>query len=95
MIHALSIHSIERLSERRQLQHFVQHIHKMQGWGMPDDGIFVHKGYRYVMREGVLVTVLPPDHAYRKQLVEDELLHRLARLLMICPEVFNIPEKKM
>lgn len=65
MMRAISIHALERLQERRQLKHFMPHIRKMQRWGMPDDGIFEHKGYRYVMRNGVLVTVLPPTRATR------------------------------
>ena len=79
MIHAISIHAIERLQERRQLQHFVPHIHKMQGWGMPSNGTFEHNGFRYIMREGVLITVLPPDRAARRQNRADELAHYLIK----------------
>ena len=67
MIHAISIHALDRLQERRQLIHFIPHIHKMQRWGMPDTGTFEHKGYRYITREGVLVTVLPPTRKVRRQ----------------------------
>lgn len=87
MIHAISVHALERLQERRQLQHFIPHIHKMQGWGIPDTGTFEHKGYRYITREGVLVTVLPPTKEFRQQNTEDELCHRLARIMMICPNL--------
>lgn len=79
MIHTISIHALERLQERRQLQHFMPHIHKMQGWGMPDTGTYEHKGHRYITREGVLVTVLPPDHTARKQYRTDELTHYLIK----------------
>lgn len=60
MIHAISIHALERLRERRNLVHLIPHVHKMQKWGMPETGTFTHKGYRYITRDGVLVTVLPP-----------------------------------
>lgn len=67
MIHAISIHALERLHQRRQLKHFMPHIHKMQRWGMPDTGTFEHKGYRYITRKGVLITVLPPTHSWYRE----------------------------
>ena len=79
MIHAISIHALERLNERRQLKHFIPHIHKMQKWGMPDTGTFEHKGYRYITREGVLITVLPPTHAWYKKRKEEENASKKAK----------------
>lgn len=93
---AISIHALERLQERRQLQHFLPHIHKIQRWGgLQDDGIFEHKGWRYVMREGVLITVLPPTREFRRQNKEDELCHRMARIMMICPKLFDSGVKEV
>ena len=86
---AITFHAIDRLNERRQLQHFVQHCHKMQKWGLPDTGETVHNGYRYITRGGVLITVIPPSREYRKMNREDELCHRLSRAIMICPNLWE------
>ena len=89
MITAITIHAIDRLQERRQLQHFVQHCHKMQKWGLPDTGETVHNGYRYITRGGVLITVIPPSREYRKMNMQDELCHRIAKTMMICPSLWE------
>lgn len=60
MITAITFHAIERLQQRRKLEHLLRHINKIRKWNLPRDGITGHKGYRYVTREGVLITVLPP-----------------------------------
>lgn len=89
MITAVTIHAIDRLQERRQLQHFVRHLHKMQKWSLPDTGEMEHNGYRYITRGGVLITVLPPSNEYRKMNVQDELCHRIAKTMMICPSLWE------
>ena len=58
MIGAISFHAIERLSERRGCAHLLRHINKIQKWNLPADGVTDHKGYKYVTRNGILITVL-------------------------------------
>lgn len=53
----ISKHAIKRLAERRGLKHVQRHINKINSWGLPEDGITIHKGWAYVTRGGVLVTV--------------------------------------
>ena len=53
----ISKHTEERLKQRRKVKHLERHMNKIQKWGFGSDGIFLHKGWRYVVRDGVLVTV--------------------------------------
>ena len=64
MITAITFHAIKRLGERRKVEHLQRHVNKIQKWDLPSDGITEHKGYRYVTRGGVLITVLPPRKSY-------------------------------
>ena len=59
MITAITFHAIQRLSQRRKVEHLQRHINKIYKWNLPEDGDTVHKGYRYITRGGVLVTVIP------------------------------------
>lgn len=68
MVTCITFHAIQRLSERRECKHLLRHVNKIRGWGLPDDGITEHKGYRYVTRGGVLVTVLPRKDSYLRQM---------------------------
>lgn len=63
----ISKHAKERLVQRRGVKHMQRHINKIQSWGLPDDGETWHKGYRYITKGGVLVTVLR-DNKYFRQL---------------------------
>ena len=60
MVTAITFHAIERLQERRSLTHLTRHISKIRKWNLPETGETTHKGFRYITRDGVLVTVLPP-----------------------------------
>ena len=62
MIRAITFHAIDRLVERRKLEHLIRHINKIRKWNLPENGIATHKGWRYVTRDGVLITVLPPKN---------------------------------
>ena len=73
MITAITFHAIKRLSERRNLTHLERHINKIQKWNLPPDGITDHKGYRYVTREGVLITVLPPNRKRMKEIIDERV----------------------
>lgn len=66
MITAITFHAIERLQERRGCEHLLRHCNKIKKWNLPATGDTVHKGHRYITRDGVLVTVLP----YNKRLDE-------------------------
>lgn len=79
MIGAITFHAIERLQERRNCEHLLRHINKIRRWNLPENGTTEHNGYRYVTRDGVLITVLPPDHAARKQNRAGELMHYLIK----------------
>lgn len=75
MIRAVSFHAIERLQERRGCVHLLRHLHKLQKWDMPTTGIHYHKGFKYVMEDGVLVTVYPDNKAikeYKRQQKGDD-----------------------
>lgn len=61
-------HARERLMQRRKVKHMNRHINKINSWGLPADGVTEHKGWRYVTRGGVLVTVLPRTKEYRKKM---------------------------
>ena len=52
MVTCITFHAIQRLSERRDCRHLLRHVNKIRSWGLPDDGITEHKGYRYVTRGG-------------------------------------------
>lgn len=71
MTTAITFHAIERLQERRNITHLLRHIRKIQKWHLPDTGITEHKGYRYVTREGVLITVLYPAKKAVKKMEEE------------------------
>lgn len=62
----VSKHAMERLVQRRGVKHMERHINKINSWGLARDGITVHKGWQYITRGGVLVTVLPPKDSYWK-----------------------------
>ena len=70
MITAITFHAIDRLQERRKLEHLVRHINKIRKWNLPETGETEHKGYRYITRDGVLITVLPPTRKARKMFKE-------------------------
>lgn len=90
MIRAVTFHAIDRLRERRGISHVQEHLDKLRQCGAPSDGVFVYKkGYRYVMRDGVLITVLPPDNEAMRQSWNEEMAHRLAKVLVTCPEALN------
>lgn len=52
MITAITFHAIDRLQERRKLEHLVRHINKIRKWNLPETGETEHKGYRYITRGG-------------------------------------------
>lgn len=52
MVGAITFHAIDRLQERRKLEHLVRHLNKIRKWNLPDEGITEHKGWRYVTRGG-------------------------------------------
>jgi hypothetical protein len=54
---SVSKHAEKRLKQRRKVKHLQRHINKMQKWGFGSDGIFIHKGWRYVIRDNCLITV--------------------------------------
>ena len=60
----ISNHAKKRLKERRGVKHMNRHINKINSWGLPANGVTEHKGWRYVTRGGVLVTVLPRTKEY-------------------------------
>ena len=64
----ISNHAKERLAQRRGVKHIERHINKIQKWGLPDNGSTLHKGYRYITRDGVLVTVLVDPKELRKEI---------------------------
>ena len=65
-ISAISFHAIERLQERRKLAHLLRHVNKIKKWNLPADGVTIHKGYKYVTRGGVLVTVYPDKKTFNE-----------------------------
>ena len=67
MIGAISFHAIERLQERRQLAHLLRHCNKIRSWNLPRDGETIHKGYKYVTRGGVLITVVPDKKSFKER----------------------------
>lgn len=74
MIGAISFHAIERLQQRRDLAHLLRHVNKIRKWNLPRDGETLHKGFKYVTRDGVLVTVYPCNEAikeYKAQLRDE------------------------
>lgn len=66
MVGCITFHAIQRLGERRNCVHLIRHINKIRRWGLPDDGEIVHKGFRYVTRGGVLITVIPDKESIKK-----------------------------
>lgn len=64
----ISKHARMRLIERRKVKHMVRHINKIKSWNPPENGCLEHKGWRYIFRDNVLVTVLPKTNEYRKQM---------------------------
>lgn len=70
MVTAITFHAIERLQERRSLTHLTRRINKIRKWNLPETGATTNKGFRYITRDGVLVTVLSPTKErvhYRKE----------------------------
>ena len=70
MITKISYHAQKRLFQRRGCVHLQRHLNKMNKWPLPDDGDTLHKGYRYITRGGVLVTVIP-DRTFLKNLKKE------------------------
>lgn len=70
MIGAISFHAIERLQQRRDLTHLLRHVNKIRKWNLPRDGETLHKGFKYVTRGGVLVTVYPCNEAIKEYKVQ-------------------------
>lgn len=68
MITAITFHAVERLQQRRNCEHLLRHLNKIRKWNLPETGITEHKGYRYVTRDGVLITVLPCTRSYIKKI---------------------------
>jgi len=99
MIRAVTFHAIDRLRERRGISHVQEHLDMIRECNLPSDGIFEHvDGWRYVVKDGVLVTILPPDKAAKKRLRNEELLHLLTKTITRYPEAFEdgakVDEKK-
>lgn len=90
MITAITFHAIQRLGERRNVEHLKRHINKIQKWNLPDDGITEHSGYRYVTRDGVLVTVLPPSRKSQKENRAKELEHYIIKYIVLCPSLLEV-----
>ena len=59
MIRAVSFHAIQRLQERRNCEHLLRHLNKVQKWNLPANGELIHKGWRYITADGILITVIP------------------------------------
>lgn len=57
MITAVTLHAMNRLATRRGVKHMTSHLNKRRN--LPADGDTEIKGYRYITRGGVLITVLP------------------------------------
>lgn len=79
MIGAISFHAIERLQERRGCVHLLRHLNKVRKWNLPPNGTTTHKGYDYITREGVLVTVIPNREAcreHKKKLLANEPIRK-------------------
>lgn len=53
----ISKHAKERLVQRRKVKHMKRHLNKIRSWKLPRDGVTDHKGWFYITRGGVLVTV--------------------------------------
>ena len=66
MVRAISFHAIERLQERRSCEHLLRHINKIKKWNMPDNGEYIHKGYKYITKNGIVVTCYPDRKAMRE-----------------------------
>lgn len=73
MITAITFHAVERLQQRRNCEHLLRHLNKIRKWDLPETGITEHKGYRYVTRDGVLVTVLPCSRSYIRKAKEEKI----------------------
>ena len=66
MIRAVSFHAIQRLQERRNCEHLLRHLNKVQKWNLPANGEVIHKGYRYITADGILITVIPDRQAVKQ-----------------------------
>ena len=53
----LSKHAEKRLKQRRKVKHLQRHINKINSWGFGQNGIYLHGGWRYIIRDGVVITV--------------------------------------
>lgn len=58
-VNCITFHAIQRLQERRSCTHLLKHINKIRKWDLPENGEYIHKGYRYITKGGVLITVIP------------------------------------
>lgn len=67
MVGAITFHAIQRLQERRSCVHLARHLERIKRWGLPDDGDTVHKGYRYITRGGVIITVIPDKQSIKER----------------------------
>ena len=72
MIRAVSFHAIERLQQRRGCVHLLRHLNKVQKWNAPTNGIVVHKGYKYIIQDGILVTVYPDKATWKTRFEQDK-----------------------
>ena len=70
MISAISFHAVQRLQERRNCEHLLRHLNKIQKWDLPRTGETIHKGFRYITRDGVLVTVIPDRKAIKQHMAD-------------------------
>lgn len=66
MITAVSIHALERMNKRMGCTHMFRALNRKRD-KIEADGITEIKGWRYVARKGVLVTVLPKTKEYKKE----------------------------
>lgn len=72
MITATTIHALDRLVERRGCKHLIGHLKKRRN--LPANGITEIKGYLYITRDGVLITVIPANKRYMKNLRKKGLI---------------------
>ncbi len=94
MITAVTFHAIDRLRERRGITRIVEHLDMIRSCNLPSNGEFEYKdGWRYVVRDGVLVTVLPPTKKTVKKHRNEELLHYLVKYCIKCPNIFELEVK--
>lgn len=74
MIHAVSKHAWDRLVSRQNVKHKQRVLNKLQKWSrlLPDNADYYRKGYKYIVREGNLVTVYWWGKGERKDWHDDD-----------------------